>query len=85
MKKEVNHDALSVLSAFVSRRVFEKKGWRKGHTEELVVSSLNSLVDCIDQSREIDGDDNDQCHDCSPVDSAFVPVDTFVLVQHGNV
>jgi hypothetical protein len=65
--------------------VIKEKGWREGHTEELVVSSLNSLVDCIDQSGEVDGDDNDQSDDRSPVDSAFVPVDTFVLVQHGNM
>jgi len=57
-----------------------KQGWRDGHTEKLVVSSLDSLVDCVDQPWEIDGDDNDQCDDCSPIDSAFVPVDTFVLV-----
>jgi hypothetical protein len=31
----------------------------KGHTEELVVSSLNRLVDCVDQPGEVDGDDND--------------------------
>lgn len=50
-----------------------------------MVSSVDSLVDCINQSGEIDGDDNDQCDDGSPVDSAFVPVDTFVLVQHRNM
>lgn len=50
-----------------------------------MVSSLDSLVDCIDQPGEIDGDNNDQSDDRSPVDSAFVPVDTFVLVQHGNM
>jgi hypothetical protein len=62
-----------------------RSGRRRGHTEELVISSLYSLVDRIDQTRKIDGDDNDQSDDCSPVDSAFVPVDTFVLVQHGNM
>lgn len=60
-------------------------GRRRGHTEELVVSGLDSLVDCIDQSGEVDGDHNDQSDDRSPVDSAFVSVDTFVLVQHGNM
>ena len=50
-----------------------------------MVSSVDSLVDCIDQTGEIDRNDNDQCDDSSPVDSAFVPVDTFVLVQHRDM
>jgi hypothetical protein len=54
-------------------------------TEELVVSGIDSLVDGVDQSWKIDGDDNSQSHDSSPVDSSFVPVDTFVLVQHRNM
>jgi hypothetical protein len=59
MKKEVNHDALSMLLAQVPTVYEMRSGRRRGHTEELVISSLYSLVDCIDQSGEIDGDDNE--------------------------
>jgi hypothetical protein len=57
--------------------------WRL--TKELVVSSVNSLVDSINQPREIDGDNNDKRNHSPPIDSTFVSVNTFVLVQHRNM
>jgi hypothetical protein len=58
---------------------------RKGHTEELMISGIYRLVDSVDQTREIDWYNHQKGNYRSPVDSSFIPINTFILVQHGNM
>ena len=88
MKNEVNQDALSAfdVSMDMSRYALNTSdGEEKGHTEELVVTSVNRLVDSVDKTGKVDGDGNTQSDGRSPVDTTFVSIDTLVLVKHRNV
>lgn len=59
--------------------------WEQKLTEEGKVSNLDVVVDGVHKTGKVDGDNNEEGGDGSPVDTALVPVNPLVLVQHGDV